>query len=701
MTVKNLNNSLAGFGWLLIFLLMIVGFVHSCTGQSYVFTQASRPVNAGNFACTNAYTIQFSFAANSQFHLNRSVVFFEWGNQKLSIQYPYLTYSGYSTALDQMVGYSLLADGNTHTITCRTGNGTQQLLIDSTIIISRPYTLSPINSALWLSSSSEIDKLAGTITNLQYSPSLVYHKGEKEMPAPVYDRRNFPAGYLPGDFDSVASCYQQLVNYPAPKYAPGVYPKIHPMFDFLKAGGEDFLTEYKIDIDSAIRAGVAIAKILCDKFNCDLRVIGNTEDYYSYRNQPGSPHGKFNNAMIALANANPTYELRVDCSLSQLNGVPGYPTITTAQAAALLPNAPLTTYDNMAYILYTHYSDIQSKLNRPIKYAMIDNEFLPGRKFLDSAIYAANPECLAAKNASGLTWREYCSQQYTNALNRIYDGIRRACPGIKILEYDVNNQDECKDRYYDAQGKYRIGLNTDALFSDQLYPRRPIWTLLNGGGGDYRSLFDHMLSKRGQVKLGYKHSTPFLGMGYKGDPLTDINPTYQIGIATFVIGTGSPSLYPALYVQGTNPNPKSYACQMAYASYAQAACSKIWDIVMDGDLLPGDRNSAWNCFGGTNYMFWAGDYETLVAVKKLGSRYGIFCLRGTNSNLKTKVPYKREGTINLNSKSININARLQCSVFEYDETKPYQPDQNNANANPRMINQWVKFGDANNWTNEN
>ena len=95
-----------------------------------------------------------------------------------------------------------------------------------------------------------------------------------------------------------------------------------------------------------------------------------------------------------------------------------------------------------------------------------------------------------------------------------------------------------------------------------------------------------------------------------------MNPTSTIGMETFLFGCGSPSMYPALYVQGgNNPDPASYAYQMASASYGQAAVSKCWDIVINGTLLQGDRNAAWLCYGGTSYSFWTGDYETVLCCK--------------------------------------------------------------------------------------
>ena len=113
---------------------------------------------------------------------------------------------------------------------------------------------------------------------------------------------------------------------------------------------------------------------------------------------------------------------------------------------------------------------------------------------------------------------------------------------------------------------------------------------------------------------------------------------------------------------------------------------------MTGDLLQGNRSCAWLCWSGTNYTYWAGDYETVVAVKKLGTRYLINCLRGNTSNLKTGQPYKRDFTLLLNGKVLQLNARWQCSTFLYDESKPIDAN------NPKFLNQWAKFGDYYNWT---
>lgn len=667
---------------LMLITLTILLFANISKGQ--VFTNKSVAINAGTYSATTAATIQFELQADTGFHKNRSVAIFEWGNVKLYVQYPELRLGTLTQPLDGMVGYPKITT-NKHLWTVRLGNGLAEILIDSVLIMSKPYTFNPVNAALWWSSNSDIDKLSGTISNFIFTPSYVVLRKEV-IPDPVFDWRNLPVAGL--------SCYQQLVNYPAPKYAPGTYPRIHPMFDFYKAGGEDWKDVWKITDDSIARSGVAIAKVLFEKFNCDIRVVGNTEDYISYMNLPNSPHGRFNNMMIEMVNATGTTEIRVDGSLSQLNDIGGYRAITTAEAADMLPNTSLQRFQDEANILFIHYSTIQSKLNKPIKYAMIDNEYVPKYKWLDTAYYQSIEAVRIAKETSGLTWRDYCSRQYTIALNTVYDGIRRACPGIEVIEYDVNSLNEC-GYYYDAKFDYRIGLNKTGWGSEQVYPRTPYRSLI--GSGDYRGVLNsYLLNKRGQIKSGHNLSTPFVGVGYTGDYTKDINPTLTTGLETFLIGTGAPTLWPSLYVQGgNNPHPASYAYQMVTATYAQAACSPAWDIVINGTLLPGDRNCAWLCYGGTNYTFWTGDYESLAAVKKLNNKYLITTWRASTSNLKVGIPYKKNIGIWLNGLYIPLNARWQSSTFIYDSDKVLSAD------NPKMLNQWVKFGDAGNWNISN
>lgn len=292
-----------------------------CNGQT-VFTNTSKPVSMGNFATSQGYTINFDFAADAGSHLNRSMTFVEWGTVKVYVQYPYLYYDGNAIPLNGMVSYAKIMNGNYHRWTIRLGiSCVKEVLIDSMLIGSQsvmPAQL--VNSGeLWLSTSSSIDKLSGTIKNFTFKSFYDTLRKEPYQPLAVYDSRNYPLGYVAGDWTNAPSCYDQLKAYPETKYQ-AVCPKIHPMFDFLKAGGED----WGVTPDSAAKAGTMIAQILCDKFNCDFRVVGNTQDYMSYRDQPLSAHGKFNNAMVAMANANPSYELRVDCSLSQLDDIGGY-----------------------------------------------------------------------------------------------------------------------------------------------------------------------------------------------------------------------------------------------------------------------------------------------------------------------------------------------------------------------------------------
>ena len=667
--------------WVIIILLALIGIcVFNMISLAQTFSNSSKPYNAGTYSAANAATIQFYLQTDTGFHKNRSATIFEWGNIKCYVQYPELRLGSISQPLDGMVGYPHITTGRKKW-TVRFGDGKAEVLIDTVLILSKPYTFTPINSALWFSSNSDIDKLSGTISNFTFSPTYTKIAGETQLD-PVYDWRNLP--------ESGMSCYDQLVNYPAPKYVAGSYPRLHPMFDFYKAGGEDWAQVWGITSDSVAKAGVAIAKILYEKFNCDIRVVGNTQDYISYMNQPNSPHGKFNQMMIDMANQTGTTAIRVDCSLSQLDDIGGYRAITTAETESMLPNMPLDRFQDEANILQIHYSTIQSKLTQPIKYALVDNEYMPADKWLDTVKYQSLPDVRAAKEASGLSWRDYCSKQYTTALNTVYDGIRRGAPGIQVIEYDVNALDEC-GYYYDPEFKFRVGLNKNNMGSEQVYPRSMYRSLI--GAGDYRGVLNsYLLNKRGQIKDLHPSSTPFVGVGYLGDYTKDMNPTSTIGMETFLFGCGSPSMYPALYVQGgNNPDPASYAYQMASASYGQAAVSKCWDIVINGTLLQGDRNAAWLCYGGTSYSFWTGDYETVCVVKQLGTRHLITLWRSAASNMKVGIPYKRDVGIWLNGLYIPLASKWQGSTYEYDSSKPLSSD------NPKMLNQWVKFGDPNNW----
>ena len=677
---------------LLILLLLPLSVV------AQTFTNYSKPVKVGTMITTGAYTLQFTWATDTGTHKNRSVNIWEAANQRAYIQYPYLYFNGYPVILSGKFGYEKICDRKPHQWLFRVGNGLKEVLLDSVLILSAPTTEQSINADLWFSSSSDIDKLTGTISNVVFTPSFVTLKREKEQPPQTLNALNIPKGAVYNeetntwDFTNTKSCFDQLKE-AADKlsltFAAGT-PKIHPMFDFYKAGGED----WGIAPDSCTRAGVAIAKILCDRFNCDLAVSQNTEDYMSYRNMPTSPHGRFNNAMIDLANSNPNYELRVSTSLSQLRDINGYKALTTLQVANMLPNEPLTTFDDEAQILFIHYTTIQLVLSQTIDYAMVDNEYT--NKWLDTAKYALNAQCNAAKVASGLSWRDYCSRQYTNAMNRIYAGIKRAVPGISVCEYDVSCLNEC-GYYYDALFSYRIALNTNGEGTPQLYPRT-CKNLLNGAG-DYRGLLNSfMLGKRGEVKLGYNYNQPFYGIGYSGNFYQDINPTLAVGLETFVTGTGALTGYPSLYVQGgNNPNPKSYAYQMYSLAIAQSACAPVWDILRDGVLLAGDRNAGWLCYGGSNYTFWTGSYTSVASVVKKSNRYAITTYHTSISNLKDGQPLKQDIGIWLNGKYLSLGSYAQGGVYLYDELLPYQPDQSLPKANPKRVNSWVGIGVVENW----
>lgn len=678
-----------------LFLLLLISI--TSFAQVYTFDNTSKPVKLGTFSTTSAYTFTFGFKANAGTHQLRTVPLWNCANQQASISWPYVYYNNMQILLDQKVGYPTIVDTSFHQLTFRIGNGVQEFLIDSILVASQTNDNVSFSGDLWLGSNSSIDRLSGTIRYPSFINTYVANKNEKPMPKGSLYKPDLPIGLVwndeigQWDWSNVKPLYAQLYEFfksyhlDFAQNAKDLYP-IHLMFDFLKLGGEDDTT---VPIDTAIKYGVAIAKIMSDSANCDFRVIGNTTDYMSYKDSPNSPHGKFNNAMINCVNSNLNYKIRVDCALSQLDDIGGYKHITTSQTQNMLPNEPITTFDGDAGILFVHYSTIQAALNRPIKYVMVDNEYF--NKWLDTTRYKNNASCLAAQKASGLNWWDYCSSQYTKAMNRIYDGIRHACPTAEIVEYDVNMLDEC-NYYYEPRFKYRIGLNTNRMGTDQLYPRN-MRALVNGYG-DHRGLLNYeQLSKRGQSKLGFNNNTPFVGIGYLGDPNFDIDATHAIGLETFLIATGSPTLYPSLYVQGgNNPNPKALATQLLAASIGQSACTQAWDIIVGGVTLPGDRDCSWLCFGGTNYTFWMGDYETIAGVRKLGDRYVIAAYYGSCTSFKNKPARKKAGAINLVSKSVPVEAHDKCFLYLYDSGQPLSSN------NPKRIGKWVQVGSVDGWS---
>lgn len=669
---------------------LAIGILCQETCSAQQVTNYSKPLSMGTFSTTGDYTITWYQQCDTGYNKNRTVTEVEWGNEKLSISYPLVIFNNVQIPLTGSISYPRISDPKKfHKWVIRAGRGYQELLIDNFLISKAPHGTRSNNAQLVFSSSSDIDRLSAMIQDFTFSNTYDTTKHDQPAPPIVYDYRNYVTGYVGGDWTNAPSFYNQLVE--AKQFIKPVAagtPKIHPMLDFIKAGGEADTT---LSRDSIIKAGTMIAKKLVD-LNGDFRVIQNTQDYIAYKDNLTSLHGAFNKTMIDLANVNLQFETRVDCSLSQLDGIAGHPALTRNQTNAMLPNEPITSFDNMAAILNYHYSTIQSQLLRPIKYVVVDNEQIIN-KWLDTLQYAKNPACKAAKEATGLSWWDYCSSQYTKACNRMYDGIRAACPGVHIVEYDVNSMDYCNN-YYDAKFQYRIGLNTDRMGTDQLYPRMPV-NLIRGGliSGDMRGITNYyMTSIAGQIKLGYKLNTPFYGMGYTGIPEQDINPTLIIGAETFCTVAGSPTGYPSIYIEGTqNPEPKAYANQFYTLTVAQAACAPVWDIIMNGDPVPGDRTQGWLCFNRPSYLFNTGDYETLGCVRRLGSRYAIGMWHGSATNVKSNFSLTKQNTgIWLHGKYLPLAARAQCSVYIYDETLPVV-----AGSNPKIVNSWVKVGMVN------
>jgi len=678
----------------LIAVMLLVGLLCQlqCSGQT-VFTNTSKPVSFGTVTATDELTVMFTYTSDTGSNKFRSSTFFELGNVKAYVGYPYIVFNSgvdvWQVLMTGSIGYSRIHNRKPHKLTFRIGEGKKEILVDSFIIASKNYSV-PVNqnATLWFSTNSSIDKLSGTVSDVAAYPDYVLLKKELAMPAGEQDVRNLPPNYTTGQWENVADVIDQLRAMPSPKYVNSM-PKIRPLFNYRNLGG---WLDSTIPKDTAIKRAVEIASLMCEKFNCTLLMIDNTQDLWDYYVQPNSPNNKYNMAMCSLANAHPEWEIEIGFALAQIHDSRnGWKVVTTAQRNAMMPNEPYTTFEGNRQVVKEQLQLVQSLITRPINYIFWDNEFY--NDFLDTVKYQNNNACREAKELSGMSWWDYCSYQYTQDVIYTFQDFSSLSPQSQLSEYDVNGLDAC-NQYYFAKYKYRSKMNTNDWGSGQVYPcsnRAAFY-----GYSTFRGFMNYTQVdlKAYYAQTNYRF-TPFLQPGSQGQPEITMTPTFATGLATLLFGAGAYSIHPSVFYDlGLSPNPKALAWQLAYCSYAQASFSKHPDIVLKGKLVNGDHSMGWSCFGSNDYTFWTGDKETVAEVMQYGNECFITVTRGFLSNFKPSfnAGYKSQGTgIWFNNKYIPLSGRNQGSVYYYRIDLPLSSE------NPKLENGFVKFGDPQNW----
>lgn len=685
---------------LLLFLFALLFSAASAQpGTEYVFT-FNKPgrENAGTFTTNGTLSLSFIFTADSNTDRNNSAQLFQFGNHSGSISYrddnPTITYrvNGNTWDIVNYNAYEIITDGKPHKLTFAYDGVTASFIIGDTLIEERKLAAKfyPITAALYFGADPIVvdsttnvsgrqvivkrdtvakDCLSGKISNVSLTAAVQI----KTRSLPVYplDTLDYPEGFdiVTGDMSKCRNAIQQFAVYPSAKMGTGNMPKSASSINFYYLAGSS---------NAQVRA---LIDTFCKKFNGVIRIDNLSQFYKNTSTYQG---------LIDLHIEHPEYQVDITTQLPQLGPLDGHIPLTSTQLAAVMPNAPNEYFLNERYILQK-YAEKCKLYFASIRLHHENTEWL---NFNDTVTYQNNDACRAAKIASGLTWKQYCSKRHAEIMNYVLGGLREVFPTA------ISN---CYDVFYSSRTsanpllEYNIFTNTDKRGSSSIYPQKPYF--IKCGAGNQRGLFYLLDSRLKEISLGDTFCNPFIGAGWDPDPRKNLSPAQLSGLEVMMYGAGVHIPVPAYFTLTTRgatgiQNPAGYAFQAVQQAYIQAALStrNVHDLYANSYLMPGDMQNEYyrktNQPVTLNGFYWTGLKNVPCLVRRGTVRtneYLIFTSVIKPTNQKDPLGKTRNVSIVLNGISIPLTSTMAGRIFLYDSSKPLQPDVYAPGANPKIV----------------
>ena len=499
--------------------------------------------------------------------------------------------------------------------------------------------------------------------------------------------------------DTSVSAYNQLTNYPIPRYKRN--NTLHRNFnwvDLIYFGG-------RFQPNTSDAQSVTTSTNLNDELsaNWNYGIYGITStSQLAYRN-----------AWRDLANAHPERDFNIITLRAQIgsliknqnqtsdkylqNGsgtfIDGFG--NTSSTKYWRPTNATTLYNTDGNVQKSEIeSFISSGLTRPITTINENGELIP--IYYDSVGISLDPAVISAKNASGLSWKEYIATRFYLTATQPYRDIILSSSSPQMIGTKYTEYQQCGFPNYQYNWKQarlvNSQINSQYYSTPDFYVRYPRnWKIRESA---WHGLDWIQRGRYYELAEGDKLFSPFIAAGWNVNNETqNVSPTQWLGLLKILSAFGSEFYYTGYFnEQGSynppNPpptKPSQYAWQVATPSYAQAISSKYEEFFRNGTLLEGDYpinyteavNPNNNPLFGykPSYMFYTGDVQTLCAIRKLNgaNKYIITTAIQRNSNQKFNNVGSKTATITLDGNTVKFQSRQQGSVYYYDNTDTNNP----------------------------
>jgi len=509
------------------------------------------------------------------------------------------------------------------------------------------------------------------------------------QPKETYD----PLEFAPGYPDYNVQLYDQLRNFPLPRYKPGVpmqrlvsWMNIEYLHRELpQPGGKGF---GKLNPDRAVALSLEMAAHW--NYYIELPVLRTTAAAAekNYTNKNGL-HG----ALINLVNSHPQYPWTT--ILIQLQGKPshaGYERGNAFVTAQDLPARYYLTAENGQPVIHNR----QKWLSPLMPLDIIQKDGKTSRFYLEQLLkHVKRPPALINENGeyfghirtedllkkdpkvyrhfrqSGMSLADY-SGWFQHRLDSTYRA--EIMQGFKAGEtnFSFYNVSAVQPVYWPSY-RFRRTLNrwnNKLVYSTpDFYPRFPDnWRTNQGAFNGYGTIAAGRVT---EIAMGDQLFSPFVSAGW-GEEERNVRPAQWLALLKSMVMLGADFFYVGYFnitgaggkwPNGAGPNdPRGYAYQVAMPAYAQAVGSYVRDFITRGTLLndaaPGDA--------AYQYRFKGNAENELILVRKLDKKFLICGSIQPNSNIKGNVPDEVITSIQLDDRKLRFPVRRQGSMYILD-----------------------------------
>ena len=358
--------------------------------------------------------------------------------------------------------------------------------------------------------------------------------------------------------------------------------------------------------------------------------------------QPNKKGGDCSNKYAYVINKS----LPDSCYISDKNGV-------LLEKKKPSPIKPLSAL-HCDFITQEMYVDsLLRKMIRPLNMINENGEVFT---VYDDEILKADARIVKDKNNyPNLNWREYQAQKRLEKELAFRNSFMQK-PELQnciYTEYAIDGQNKYRHDYKTIRAA-NSKINKQYYSTPDFYPRYPYnW---KDWQGPWHGLKWIEICRNTEIAVGDNLFSPFVAAGWDSTEANNIRPAQWLGLLKVLSVMGAEFYYSGFFNVGKQvAKPENYVWQAVMPVYAQGVTSYFEDILRNGILL-----------NAPNYIQYPeSDVPVVIRKHKNKKQYVIACTWQTGTNKNKGTALSKNISIEIDGKTLTIEARRQGSVYYY------------------------------------